>query len=66
MDKYPVEKGFFDTEDKLKSGEHKKGRHYTVDGDFDVYPATKREVDPERLEFLQEEGFVGKEPIEEE
>lgn len=63
MERYPIKKGFFDTQDKLKSGEHKKGRHYTVDGDFKVYPATKREVDPERLAFLQEEGFVGKDPI---
>jgi len=65
MNRFPVKKGFFDTQDKLKTGEHKKGRHYTVDGDFSVYPATKRDVDPERLEFLQNEGYVGTEPIEE-
>lgn len=65
MEKYPVLKGFYDVEDKLKTGEHKKGRHYTVDGDFSVYPATKREVDAERLAFLQNEGYVAKEPIEE-
>lgn len=65
MEKFLILKGFYDTQDKLKSGEHKKGRHYTVDGDFSVYPATKREVDPERLAFLQDEGFVAKEPIEE-
>lgn len=65
-EKYPVLKGFFDTEDKLKTGEHKKGRHYTVVGDFDVYPATNREVNPDRLKFLQDEGFVGKEAIKEE
>lgn len=65
MEKFLILKGFYDTQDKLKSGEHKKGRHYTVDGDFSVYPTTKREVDPERLAFLQKEGFVAKEPIEE-
>jgi len=30
-----------------------------------TYPATKREVDPERLAYLQDEGFVDKEPIKE-
>jgi len=64
MEKYPIESGFYDTQDKLKTGEHKRGRHYTVDGEYDVYPATKREIDPDRLKFLQEKGFVGDEPIE--
>lgn len=65
MEKYPVEKNFHDKEDILKS--EPKGRHYVAEDEKrNVYPATKREVDPERLEFLQEEGFVGKEPIEEE
>lgn len=66
MERYSIKKGFFDTQDKLKTKGHTKGRHYTVDGDFAVYPATKREVDPDRLKFLQDEGFVGTEPIEEE
>jgi hypothetical protein len=62
MEKYPVVKNFHDKQDVLKS--EPKGRHYVADDDKrNVYPATKREVDPERLEFLQEEGFVGKEPI---
>lgn len=62
MEKYPVEKSFHDKQDVLKS--EPKGRHYVADDDKrNVYPATKREVDPGRLEFLQEEGFVGKEPI---
>ena len=65
MEKYPILKGFYDGQDKLKTKGHTKGRHYTVDGDFTVYPATKREVDPERLACLQKEGFVGKDPIEE-
>lgn len=65
MDKFKVKKGFFDTEDKLKTGDHKKGRHYTAAGEFKVYPATQREVDPERVKFLQDEGYIGKEPIKE-
>lgn len=65
METFPVKKGFFDTRDKLKTGEHKKGRHYTVNDDFSIYPATKRELDPERVKFLQDEGYIGKEPLEE-
>lgn len=65
MDKFNVKTGFFDTEDKLKTGDHKKGRHYTAAGEFKVYPATQREVDPERVKFLQDEGFIGKDPIKE-
>lgn len=64
MEKYPVKKNFHDKEDVLKT--EPKGRHYKANDDKrNVYPATKREVDAERLQFLQDEGFVGTEPIEE-
>lgn len=65
MEKYPVLSNFYDLQDVLKS--EPRGRHYVADDEKrNVYPATKREVDPERLTFLQEKGFVGKEPIVEE
>ena len=65
MEKFKVLKGFFDTEDKLKTGEHKKGRHYTAAGEFKVFPATQREVTPERIKFLQDDKYIGTEPIKE-
>ncbi|MGX7447099.1 hypothetical protein [Dolosigranulum pigrum] len=62
--KYNVIKGFYDSQDTLKS--EPKGRHY-VPGDDQrgVYPATKRSIDDERLAFLQDEGFLSDKPIEE-
>lgn len=65
MKKFTVLKGFHDKEDKLKTDEHKVGRHYTVDGEYTVFPATKRELDPERVKLLQDKGFISKEAIKE-
>jgi len=58
--------GFHDTTDKLKSDEHKKGRHYVPKGadnenknTHDSYPAVEKEVDDERVKMLEDEGFIG-------
>lgn len=65
-----VLKGFKDTTDKLKSEKHKKGRHYQVEGtkgaEYTRFPATKRDVDPERIAFLEDEGFIEKAPTDDE
>lgn len=56
--KRKVLKGFYDSEDKLKTDGHRKGRHYTVDGEYTEFPATKRNVDPKRIKFLEKQGFI--------
>lgn len=54
MDKVKVLKDFRDKEDKNAKGE---SRSYVVGDDF---PATKRKVPAERLEYLQGLGYVHK------
>lgn len=65
-----VLKSFHDSQDKLKTAGHQKGRHYQpedVEGaEYTRYPATKRDVDEARVKFLEDEGYISTEPAEDE
>lgn len=54
MDKFRVLKAFRDKEDRNAADEPRK---YAVNDEF---PATKRKVANDRVEFLQEKGFISK------
>lgn len=60
--------GFYDTTDKLKSDEHKKGRHYVAKGarnenskTYAAYPAVDMDVPDERVKMLEDKGHIAKE-----
>lgn len=57
-EKYKVVKGFYDSEDVLKS--QPLGRHYHPNIDIGAtrYPETQRDVTDSRINFLIEGGFI--------
>lgn len=57
-EKYKVVKGFYDSEDVLKS--QPLGRHYSPDKETGatLYPETQRDVTEARVNFLIEGGFI--------